>query len=41
LKYTLNIIPFGSQFETEVLPYTSPELAKELGVRVTAEARRQ
>jgi hypothetical protein len=40
LKYTLNIIPGLSQIQTEVLPYLYPELAKEMGIRVTAEARR-
>jgi hypothetical protein len=40
IKYTLNIIPGLSQGLNEILPYTNPELAKELGVRVSKEARR-
>lgn len=40
LKYVLNIIPGLSQGLNEALPYTNPELAKELGVRVSKEARR-
>ena len=39
LKYLLNIIPGLSQGLNEALPYTNPELAKELGVRVSKEAR--
>jgi hypothetical protein len=39
LKYTLNIIPGLSQIQTEVLPYLYPELAKDMGIRVTAESR--
>jgi hypothetical protein len=38
-KYTLNLLPFGSQFQNEWLPLISPEFAKELGIRVSAEAR--
>lgn len=41
LKYFLNVVPFGSQFQTEILPYVAPELAKEMGIKVTVEARRQ
>lgn len=41
IKYFLDIIPGASQFQREVLPYIDPELAKEMGVRVSAEARRQ
>ena len=40
LKYMLNIIPGLSQAQNELLPYINPELAKELGVRVTKESRR-
>lgn len=40
IKYTLNIIPGLSQGLNEILPYTNAELAKELGVRVSKEARR-
>jgi hypothetical protein len=39
LKYTLNIIPGLSQIQSEILPYLYPELAKEMGVRVTGESR--
>jgi hypothetical protein len=38
-KYFLNIIPGAAQFQTEILPYIDPELAKEMGIRVSAEAR--
>jgi hypothetical protein len=40
MKYFINLIPIGSQFQNEVLPLIDPELAKEQGVRVSAEARR-
>ena len=39
-KYFFNMIPVAAQFQNELLPYLSPELAKEQGVRVTAESRR-
>jgi len=39
IKYFLDIIPGPSQFNREFLPIIDPELAKELGIRVTAEAR--
>ena len=39
LKYFLNIVPVGSQFQNEILPYIDPALAKALGVRVSAESR--
>jgi len=39
LKYTLNIIPGLSQAQNELLPYLYPELAKDLGIRVTKESR--
>jgi hypothetical protein len=41
IKYFLNIVPGVSQFQTEVLPYIDPELAKEMGIRVSAESRRR
>ena len=41
MKYFINLIPIGSQFQNEVLPLIDPELAKEMGVRVSAEARRR
>jgi hypothetical protein len=40
LKYLLNIIPGLSQAQNEALPYLYPELAKEMGIRVSKEARR-
>ena len=40
-KYFLDIIPGASQGQRELLPYFFPELAKEMGIRVSAEARRQ
>lgn len=39
LKYGFNLIPGASQGINEVLPYVYPEFAKEMGIRVTAEAR--
>jgi hypothetical protein len=39
LKYLLNIIPGLSQAQNEALPYLYPELAKEMGIRVSKEAR--
>jgi len=41
VKRFLDIIPGPSQFQQEILPIIDPELAKEMGIRVTAEARRQ
>jgi len=38
-KYFMDVIPGVSQFNKEVLPFIDPELAKELGIRVSAEAR--
>jgi hypothetical protein len=40
-KYFLNMIPIAAQFQTEILPYVDPELAKEMGIKVTAEARQR
>jgi hypothetical protein len=40
IKYFINLIPVGSQTLNEVIPLIDPELAKELGVRVTAQSRR-
>jgi len=37
----LDLIPGPSQFQNEFLPLIDPELAKEMGIRVSAEARRQ
>ena len=39
LKYFLDFIPGPSQFNKEVLPLIDPELAKELGIRVTSQSR--
>lgn len=41
IKRFLDLIPGPSQFQQEILPLIDPEFAKELGIRVTAEARRQ
>lgn len=41
VKYFFDLIPFASQFQSEILPIVDPELAKELGIRVTAQSRRQ
>ena len=41
LKYFLNLVPVGYQFQNEVLPYIDPELAKEMGIRVNVQSRRQ
>lgn len=38
-KAVLDMIPILSQFQREALPYIDAELAKELGIRVSAEAR--
>ncbi len=40
-KYFLDLVPGPSQFNREILPLVDPELAKELGIRVTAEARQR
>jgi hypothetical protein len=40
-KAIFNLIPGLSQFQTEILPYVNPDLAKEWGVRVSADSRRQ
>lgn len=41
IKRFLDLIPGPSQFQQEILPLIDPELAKEMGIRVTSEARRQ
>ena len=41
LKYFLNVIPGAAQFQTEILPLINPELAKEMGIRVTGESRQR
>ena len=40
-KYIFNIIPGAAQFQTEILPFINPELAKEMGIKVTTQSRRQ
>ena len=40
-KYFLDVIPIASQFNREILPLIDPELAKELGIRVTVETGRR
>ena len=40
-KYFLNVIPGAYQYQRDILSLVNPELAKELGVRVTVESRRQ
>ena len=39
LKYSLNVVPVGNQFQNEWLPFFFPDLAKKQGIRVTSEAR--
>lgn len=39
-KYLFNLIPGASQFQNEILPYTNPELAKEMGIKVGTQSRR-
>jgi hypothetical protein len=39
LKAILDMLPILSQFQKEYLPSIDPELAKEMGIRVSAEAR--
>jgi hypothetical protein len=39
IKYGLDLIPVASQFQRDYLPYIYPEFAKEMGIRVSAEAR--
>ena len=41
IRRFLDLIPGPSQFQQEILPLIDPELAKEMGIRVTAEPRRQ
>ena len=40
-KYFLDLIPGPAQFQQEILPLLFPEMAKEMGIRVTAQARQQ
>jgi hypothetical protein len=39
LKYFFNLVPVAYQFQTDVLPLVDPEAAKDMGVRLTPEAR--
>jgi len=39
LKYFFNIVPGASQLQNEILPYVAPDMAKDMGIRVTEEAR--
>ena len=39
IRRALDMIPGPSQFQNEILPLIDPELAKEMGIKVTAEAR--
>jgi hypothetical protein len=39
IRRVLDMIPGPSQFQNEILPLIDPELAKEMGIKVTAEAR--
>ena len=41
MKYFINLFPVASQALNEALPYIDADLAKEMGVRVTAESRRR
>jgi hypothetical protein len=38
-KAIFSLIPVLSQFQTDILPHVAPELAKEWGIRVTAQSR--
>ena len=40
-KYFLDLIPGPAQFQQEILPLLYPELAKEMGIRVSSQARQQ
>jgi hypothetical protein len=35
------MIPGAAQFQSDILPLIDPELAKEMGIRVTAESRKR
>ena len=39
IKYFLNMIPGAYQFQRDILPLVDPELAKEMGIRVTTQSR--
>jgi hypothetical protein len=38
-KYFFNMIPGAYQFQRDILPLVNPELAKEMGIRVTTQSR--
>ena len=40
-KYFLDLIPGPAQFQQEILPLLYPELAKEMGIKVSSQARQQ
>jgi hypothetical protein len=39
LKYFFNLVPVGYQLQTDILPLVFPEAAKDMGIRVTTQAR--
>lgn len=39
LKYFFNLVPVGYQLQTDVLPLMFPEAAKDMGIRLTTQAR--
>ena len=39
LKYTFNLAPVAYQFQKDLLPLMFPEVAKDMGIRVTPQAR--
>lgn len=39
LKALFNMVPVAAQFQSEILPITNPEFAKEMGIKTSAEAR--
>jgi len=41
VKYFLDLIPGPAQFDQEILPLIDPELAKEMGIKVSSQARQQ
>lgn len=38
-KYFLNLVPGAAQLQNEILPYVDPEMAKNLGIITTSQAR--
>ena len=40
-KYFLDLIPGPAQFQQEILPLIYPEMAKEMGIKVSSQARQQ